>query len=374
MRARTLFTGAIILFLALLSGIGANRCAAADIDAMLGQMVMVGFRGTGEEPLTPDLKHLLEDVQAGRIGGVILFEPDYTTKALRNIMSTEQVKSLTDMLQKEAAVPLFIAVDQEGGLVRRFTPGHGFPDTPSAKNLGSHDNAEETLQAARELGKHLVRAGVNLDFAPVVDLDVNNSSPAIGARERAFSGDAEQVIKHAEAFAQGLAEEGLLYCYKHFPGHGSSTGDSHLGFTDISATWDERELLPYRELLAENPPCMVMIGHLVVNRLDAEHPASLSRPVVTRLLREKLGWDGVVVTDDMQMRAIVDHYGEKEAIALAVNAGVDIILMGGNLIPDEKLGRRIYGLLRELVEEGTLSRERIAESYGRIMRLKNSLE
>lgn len=362
----------LALALALASPARAGQDGDPDVDAMLGQMVMVGFRGTGEAPLTPDLENLLEDIGDGKVGGVVLFEPDYTTGTRRNIVSIEQAGRLAALLQGAAAIPLFVAVDQEGGRVRRFRPEHGFPDTPSPREMG-RGTPEETRRWGALTGRHLALAGVNLDFAPTLDLDVNPDSPAIGRLGRSFSPDASAVAEHAAAFAAGLWSEGVLPCYKHFPGHGSAVDDSHHGFTDITDTWSDRELRPYRDALAGPTPCMVMIGHLTLRHIDPAYPASLSRAIVARMLREGLGWDGVVVTDDMQMRAIGAEYGDKEALRLAVEAGVDIILVGGNLRPDPRLGRAVHGMLKELADSGAISPERIRESYGRIMALKKRM-
>lgn len=356
----------------ILVAVSDTKAAEPSLDAMLGQMVMVGFRGTGEEPLVRDLENLSRDIEEGKIGGVILFEPDYLTRGVRNIVSIEQTRRLADLLQSRAAIPLFVAVDQEGGRVRRFTPGHGVPATPSARDMGMGE-PDTTFEEGSRLGAALARAGVNLDFAPVVDVDVNPDSPAIGRLGRSFSADPRAVADHARAFARGLWSRGVLPCYKHFPGHGSAAADSHAGFTDISATWKEDELPPYRALLSGKPPAMVMVGHLSLDRFDAVHPSSLSKAIIDGVLRRDLGWDGVVITDDLQMQAIRDNYGEKEALALAVNAGVDIILVGNNLVHDPETGRKVFALLRELVAEGAIAEARVRQSYRRIMRLKDAI-
>lgn len=362
----------LFLVLALALPVMAGQDGDPDLDAMLGQMVMVGFRGTGETPLTPDLENLLEDIGNGKVGGVVFFEPDYTTGARRNIVSIEQAGRLAALLQGAAAIPLFVAVDQEGGRVRRFRPEHGFPDTPSPREMGQA-TPEKTRRWGAATGRHLALAGVNLDFAPAVDVDINPDSPAIGRLGRSFSPDPDAVAKHAAAFAAGLWSERVLPCYKHFPGHGGALDDSHHGFTDITDTWSDRELQPYRDVLAGPTPCMVMIGHLTLRNVDSAHPASLSRAIIGGMLRKDLGWDGVVVTDDMQMRAVAEEYGDKEALRLAVEAGVDIILVGGNLRPDPRLGRVVHGMLKELAGSGAISPERIRQSHARIMALKQRI-
>jgi beta-N-acetylhexosaminidase len=230
-----------------------------------------------------------------------------------------------------------------------------------------------TYLRGKELGAFLVEVGINTNFAPVVDLDVNPDSPAIGRMGRAFSAEAGTVARHAAAFAEGLASANVLYCYKHFPGHGSAAEDSHAGYADITRTWKKEELDPYRRLLRKDMPGMVMVGHLLHRRLDPLRPSSLSSSTVNGLLRDELGWEGVVITDDMQMDAVLGAYSLKEAIRLALEAGVDVILTGNNLRHDPGQGRGTFDIILELVRSGAIKRQRIEEAYGRIMALKKNM-
>lgn len=362
---------AALLCCALLSRPAGAAKDAPSLEEMAGQMVMTGFRGTGEEPLSEDLEYLLQDILAGRIGGVILFEPDYLTKGPRNITSLRQVNTLTIMLQAQASVPLFIGVDQEGGKVRRFKKEHGIAPTPPAAQLGV-GSPEATREEAFRLGKALYAVGVNLNFAPALDVDVNPQSPAIGALGRSFSPDPEQVAAHGKAFAEGLSEAGIIPCYKHFPGHGSARDDTHLGLTDVTATWSPKELEPYRRILPRTPPAMVMPGHIVHRGKGGDLPASFSPEVVGGMLRGSLGWQGVVITDDLQMQAVEGRYSVEEAMRLAVLAGADILLLGNNLRHDPQLGRKAHAALAQLVRQGFISETRIRESYTRIMELKRA--
>lgn len=340
---------------------------------MIGQMVMTGFRGDGTNPNDPELRAVLEDIRAGRIGGVIFFDRDrQTRKRGRNITSTKQTARLCALLQKNAPIPLFIAVDQEGGRVRRLRPEHGFPDTPSARELGGK-SPEETRKTAQAMGAALKKIGINVNFAPVADVAIHPESPAIGALGRAFSGNSEEAADHAAAFMEGLAAARVIGSYKHFPGHGSAAADSHHALTDITGTWSEAELALYKRLPA-NGPFMVMTGHLMHKGLDAEFPASLSREITTGLLRNELGWQGVVVTDDLEMDAIDLFYSLEERIRLAIDAGVDIILLGNNLRHTPGQGRRVHAAIMELVRSGDISPERIAESWARIRTLKATLQ
>ena len=340
------------------------------LEQMAGQMLLVGFRGlelTGSEPIA-------RDVAEGRVGGVVLFDYDVLLKQPgRNIKNSGQVRRLTAALRALAPLPLFVAVDQEGGRVQRFKARDGFADTPSATEMGSWNNPGRVRTSAEAMGDMLRDLGVNLDFAPCVDVNVNPKSPAIGALGRSFSSDPERVALNAEAFLRGLADAGVLACLKHFPGHGSAAADSHLGFTDVSATWREAELTPYRLLLARDRVDMVMTAHVFNSRLDPDFPASLSRRITTGLLRGGLGFTGVIVTDDLQMRAVTEKYDLEATVRLALEAGADILLFGNNLAYDPELPARAQAAIVKLVRDGVVPESRVRESYERIMALKNKL-
>lgn len=336
---------------------------------MIGQMLLVGFRGTEVDRDSP----ILRDIREYNLGGVILFDRDVQLQsAERNIQSPEQVRALTASLQAAARVPLFVAVDQEGGRVRRFREDRGFAPAPSAKAMGQGSFDQTRLEGERT-GKLLADLGVNLNFAPVADVDVNPQSPAIGALERSFSADPDLVALHADAFCRGLLAQGVLPCLKHFPGHGSASVDSHRGLTDISATWTPAELRPYETLIPLKASPLIMTGHLFLRQLDDAYPSTLSRAVLTGLLRQRLGFEGVIVSDDMQMRAIADHYGPAEALLLAVEAGVDVLVFGNNLDYDPEIVPKAIDILVKAVEDGRLSPERIEASHDRILAAKQQL-
>ena len=339
------------------------------LESMIGQMIMVGFRGDGSDPNSPEMRTVLADIRDGRLGGVILFERDWQTKKRgRNIRSVQQVAELCALLQKNAPIPLFIGIDQEGGRVQRFRREHGFSETPSAAYLGASD-LENTHKTALTLGSALRAIGINVNFAPVADVAVHPDSPAIGALGRAFSDDVETAARHAVAFMDGQVESGIIGSYKHFPGHGSATTDTHKHLTDITETWREEELTLYKSL-PPNGPFMIMTGHLIHRELDPLYPASLSKAIPTGLLREKLGWQGVVITDDLEMNASELFYSIEERVRLAIDAGVDIIMFANNLRYHPEQCRRVHAAIMEQVRMGKISPERIAESWKRIRTLK----
>ena len=331
---------------------------------------MVGFRGLNLAPENP----VAADIRDRKIGGMILFDYDVPTKtAVRNIQSPEQVTQLVRSLQQQAATPLFVAIDQEGGRVNRLKEKFGFPPTVSAQSLGTGNDPKATEQQAERTATTLEQLGLNLNFAPVVDLNTNPDNPVIGKIERSFSADPGIVTRHAEAWIAAHHRHNVLCALKHFPGHGSSRADSHLGFVDVTETWTKAELEPYRQLIKAGEADIVMTAHIFNAKLDPNVPATLSRPVIAGILRGELGYQGVVVSDDMQMKAISAHYGLETAIQKAVDAGVDILVFGNNSLFDPDIAQKAAAIIKQSVKEGKISSARIDESYQRIMKLKKRL-
>jgi len=340
------------------------------LDLWIGQMLMVGFRGT-ELQGNPFLR-TLRDLN---LGGVILFDRDVPTQSpIRNIVSPQQVQILIAQLQTLSEVRLLIAIDQEGGRIARLKARHGFSTTPSQAELGRLDDEKETRSSAREVGELLVDLGINVNFAPVLDLAVNPDNPIIAALERSYGADADLVERHARWTIEEFHRAGLLSAVKHFPGHGASKEDSHLGLPDVTNLWSETELEPFSTLISEQLPDLVMMAHLYNAEWDETYPATLSSAVITGILRQQLGFEGVVVSDDMKMGAIAQNYSLEESIELAVKAGVDILLFGNNSSSyDPQIARKAFDILKDLVERGTLSRDRIQQSYQRISNLKGKI-
>ena len=330
---------------------------------------MIGFRGLDADDRSP----IVGDIRAGRIGGVIFFDRDLALNAgERNIHSPRQVKKLIAQLQNAAAVPLLVAVDQEGGQVARIKEKHGFPATVTPQSLGDLDDPRETRRQAGAIAATLAKAGFNLNFSPVVDLNVNPANPIIGRFQRSFSADPDTVSRHARAVIEAKRQHGVTSCLKHFPGHGSSRQDSHLGFTDVSSTWAPLELAPYRDLISRGLADAVMTAHIFNSRLDPEFPATLSKKTITGLLRKEMRFCGVVISDDMDMKAISTEYNRDTALELALNAGIDILLIANNLVFDESVAARTQEIILGLVTSGRVSETRIEESCQRILDLKSS--
>jgi beta-N-acetylhexosaminidase len=335
---------------------------------MIGQMILVGFRGMTVD----DESSIFRDITERGIGGVILFDYDVPLKkADRNIGSPDQVAALTRTLQEWAAVPLLVSIDQEGGWVNRLKEKYGFPKSVSAGYLGRLDDADSTRFYADRTAATLSDIGVNLNFAPVVDLNLNPDNPIIGKIERSFSEDPQVVSRHAAIVVRSHRDKGIATALKHFPGHGSSAGDTHRGLVDVTKTWQSLELRPYEMLIDSGLVDAVMTAHVVNRQLDAAGPSStLSEPTITGVLRNQLGYDGVVFSDDLQMGAIADHYELETVVRLALEAGVDILTFGNNSVYEPDIAERVIRIIVNLVEQDVITKSRIEESYRRIMDLK----
>ena len=333
----------------------------------IGQMVMVGFRGT---ELSED-STIYKDLSERNISGVVLFDRDVVTgNRSRNIEDPTQLMHLSNDIIAATPNSPFIAVDQEGGLVSRLKESKGFPKSVSAEYLGNLDNEDSTRHYASIMAQEFMVVRTNTNFAPVVDVNTNPENPVIGELERNFSSDPEKVAKHAGFVIDEYSKEGILTVLKHFPGHGSSTTDSHLGFTDVTDTWDPKELIPYKELFAEKDIRAVMTAHIFNANIDSVWPATLSEKTINGLLRDSLGFDGVVFSDDMQMDAIREEYGLETAIQQAINAGVDVLIFGNNLHYEPDIAERAIGIIQKLLREGKVEKETVERSIARIDSLK----
>lgn len=337
------------------------------IEEAVGQMLMIGFRG---DVLDRDIAAMLRDIQPG---GVVLFDYDLPSKGevVRNITSPWQLRALISALQDIA--PNFIAVDAEGGYVNRLKKEYGFAvSVPSAQKLG-RQSPGKTKRVADALARELKDMGINWNFAPVVDVNIDPKSPAVGAIERSFSDVPRSVVAHARAFVNAYRAQQIIPTLKHFPGHGSAAGDTHLGVTDVTQTYRRaKELLPYQKFILKGYNDPIITAHIVNRKLDnSGRPATLSHDIMTKLLRYEMGFDGVVISDDMQMGAIVEAYGLTEAVVEAVKAGVDMILLA-NQIGEYNI-EQVYEVKNAIVQavaDGVVEEDRICESFNRIQRLK----
>ena len=332
----------------------------------IGAMLLVGFRGTA---IDQD-HHIVRDLSQYHVGSVILFDYDAPSRTRgRNITDAKQLQMLCDQLRSYNP-DLLIGIDQEGGYVSRLSTRYGFPHIMSAQR--SAELGDDTVRRYAQLtAEQLEKAGINLNFAPVADVNVNPKCPVIGAMKRSFSSDTKRVADCCRIWIEEQRKKGIISCLKHFPGHGSARGDTHQGLVDVSSTWQRCELEPYRTLVAENAVDMVMTAHVINRTLDPQGlPASLSGKI-TSLLRDSIGFKGVIVTDDLAMGAITQHYTMTQYIRMAIDAGADLLCLsnnGGSYNSD--LVPQVAATILKLVNEGEVSRERIRQSADRVRRLQ----
>ena len=318
----------------------------------IGQLFMVGFLGTS---VTPDLASFIKEYKPG---GVILFS--------RNLVSIGQMVDLTNHLQAcSPHSPLLISIDQEGGRVSRLP--NGFTIFPPCDLLGRCNSSQLAYAAAATIAKELRTVGVNMNMAPVLDVNSNPANPVIG--DRAFGTTPDVVSALGLATAAGLQDNKVVACGKHFPGHGDTNSDSHKELPVVEASRARLEAVefpPFRRAVAQRVASM-MTAHVLYRALDSELPATLSPGIITKFLRQELQYDGVVLTDDLEMHAIIDHYGIEDAAVRAVLAGCDVLL----ICKDRDREIAAFEAVEQAVASGKISPERLDQSVTRITRLKH---
>lgn len=319
----------------------------------IGQLLMVGFQGT-----TPS-KEIQDLIKRHHIGGVILFS--------RNIKDPVQCEKLTGALQKLSTdAPLLIAVDQEGGRVSRLAPP--FTQFPAARALGQADSVTLTYRCAEAMAKELVAVGINMNFAPVLDVDTNPKNPIIG--DRSFGSNPTLVSKHGLAMIVGMHDQKIIACGKHFPGHGDTAADSHETLPVVNHPISRLADLEFKPFIhaVENRLSCIMTAHVRYAQLDEKFPASLSKKLISQLLRKTIQFEGVVVTDDLEMKGITDGFTVPEAAVKAVQAGSDLVLVCHS--PEQQTAA--LEAMIHAVENGTISEARLNDSLNRLLRLKES--
>jgi beta-N-acetylhexosaminidase len=341
---------------------------ASALERKVGQLIMVGFNGTN--PMDPGVMAVSGQLASGRIGGVMLLG--------RNIQTPDQLTTLTHHLaDQNSGSSVLIAVDQEGGQVQRLAP-LGDPMTWSAaKDLpaATGNCAPRKVRAyyarrAAQLGAY----NINVNFGPVVDVDINPGNPIIGKKKRSFSADPTTVTNCAAGFIAAHQAAGIATALKHFPGHGSSTTDSHTSLPVISQFWRERELEPYRVLKRQDRVDMVMMGHLVHPRFSdtPETPASLSKKGIAEA-RTLAGTDVVIITDDLEMDAVAGRYSIEEAAVQAITVGNDVVLFSSFERTDPELGDRVNAAIMSAVTDGRISETQVDQAAARVAALKHRL-
>ncbi len=326
------------------------------LDEKIGQMIMAGIEGTTP---TPETINLIEDY---KVGGIIFFSDNLTSysQSLHFINGLKRINAVNK-------VPLFLSVDQEGGRVRRLP---GLEELPTNKDIGLRNDPELSYRIGNILAQELKAFGMNVNYSPVIDVNSNPDNPVIG--DRAFGDDPNLVSKLGIQTMKGMEDENIIPVIKHFPGHGDTSVDSHLELPRIDKSLHELheiELVPFIKAIDAGAE-VVMVAHILFSQLDSEYPSSMSKPIITDLLRKELGFEGVIVTDDMMMDAIENHYEAGEAAVQSVKAGNDIILISEHY---EEIVES-FEAIKSAVESGEISEDRIDESVQRILDLKDKYE
>lgn len=322
------------------------------IEEKIGQMLIVSYR---KPIMDDDLKNILTTTKAG---GFIFFSENFSDFQ----KTTQLIKDISDTLD----IPPFLAIDQEGGRVQRLKTMNGvnIKNIPAMYEVGATNDVDYAYNVGREIALDLKKFGINLNFAPVMDVYSNPKNTVIG--NRSFGSDPYLVSKMALSLGKGLLDNGITPVYKHFPGHGDTEVDSHVALPIVNKTKSELmkvELVPFIEAINNNAE-VIMVGHLAVPSITGDYkPASLSKEVITDLLKNELGYKNLVVTDALNMKAITDNYTDKEIYELAINAGVDILLMPNNQIDAIKT-------IRELLNEGKITEKQIDIAVTKILNLK----
>ncbi len=346
--------------------------SSSSLEQKIGNMFMVGFYGTTAKPQS----QICKDIKKYNISGVILFDFNpVNRKKAKNIANKKQLAQLSKELQAcSNNGKLLIAVDQEGGRVQRLKSKYGFygkfpkaSDTPKIPQ-------KKLEKIYNQMGAELQSVGINYNLAPVVDLAINKKNHVIYGLGRSYGSNPKGVAHYSTIFIKSMHRNGILTSLKHFPGHGSSTGDTHKGFVDVTNQWKNSELDPYRILSKKRDIDSVMVAHVMNKNIDKNYPATLSSKTVNGKLRKELGFGGVVITDDLQMGAISQRYTLKQRIKLAVNAGNDILLFGNQLDPKSVVStKKLVNIMISLVKSGDIKIETIKKANTRIKSLKGKL-
>lgn len=321
------------------------------LEEKLGQLLIVGFEG---RELDDNTREYIEDIG---VGGLIFFA--------RNIESKEQVSSLVEDINNMSNIPLFLAIDEEGGIVSRLP--QDYKRLPDSIDIGNTKDIDLAFDYGELLGNRVRSLGLNLNFAPVMDIHSNPSNPVIG--KRAFGTTAEIVSEMGISVAKGIGNTNVIPSIKHFPGHGDTSTDSHIELPIINKSLDDIrdfELIPFKNAIEEGIE-MIMSAHILIPSIDEEYPATLSHKILGDLLRDELGYEGVIVSDDMTMGAIVNNYSLEEASIDFLQAGGDIILVCHGL--DNP--RLVFDKIMYSIENGELTKEEIDSKVYRILELKN---
>lgn len=334
-----------------------EQIATMTLDEKIGQLLLIGLDGYSPSAFAKEM------VQQNKVGGFILYKDN-----IKDVAQTVNLLNELKAANTQGAAPLWLSLDQEGGKVSRLPSEiHAFP---SARELGANDDADRTAAVGQAIGQSVGALGFNMDFAPVLDIDSNPANPVIG--NRSFGSDADTVIRHGLSMLDGISASGVAAVVKHFPGHGDTSVDSHYALPVVNKSLEELEqleLLPFAEAVNRKADA-VMVAHLLIPALDKKYPTSISEHAINGLLRTTLGYDGVVVTDDMTMGGLLQDNDIGDAAVQAVLAGADLLLVGHK----EALQKKVLTALQKSVESGVITESRLDESVRRLLILKEAYQ
>lgn len=342
----------------------------------VGQMMMVKFKGSTVD----ENSFIIQKLKEYHIGGIILdnYRDPHSTA---NIVNPQQLKTLTTKLQSYSIQynghPLFIALNQEGGLINTLKPAHGFNNKNdlSQFDLGKTNQKtifDETLKRALLLKE----AGINVNLAPVADLNINPNNPGIGKLKRSFGDNPQEVTKDLETAIKAYKKAGIFCTLKHFPGLGSASKNTDYDKADLSQSWNAKELIPYQNLINSGINCsFIMMSHLINKKLDESGmPASLSKKITTDLLVKKMNYQGLIITDDMDAVSVRKNYPVREAIEKAVLAGNNVLIYGGTQGHDaDEETVMLFNTLLDLARKNPEVRDKVLESYRKILKVKQGM-
>lgn len=339
------------------------------LEEKIGQKLVVGFRCSKlqDEPQLEDL------LRQGLLGGIILFKRDLQTGQSRNLIDHAQIKKLINDIKGSSKLPIFVTIDQEGGNVTRLNSSNGFTDFPSAYEIGTKGDLNSAKEIYQQVAQTLYETGFNVNFAPVLDLCINTKNQVIFARGRCFSEYPEKVATFGQIHIESHLERKILPVAKHFPGHGSSFGDTHLGWVDISTTWKQVELVPYKILSKANKLPAVMVGHLFNKNIDPIYPATFSRIWIEEVLRKQIEFNGLIFSDDLQMKAISENFSLEEVVELSFISGIDVLVFANQMEYNPNIVNEIIDIVKNLLNEGKIKISQIDKSVEKIIDYKLEL-
>ncbi len=347
-----------VLFILLFLAMFCPDIKANNLDSKIAQMIIVGFEGDSIH--SPGFKKILNQIENNEISGVIIFA--------KNIKSKKDLIEMNKKILSKAKITPFIAIDNEGGYVQRYD----FIDSKSAKEVSKldMDSIKQEYSKMAQLEKELK---INFNFAPCVDLELEKNS-IISKSERSYGNEPEKVVEIAKIFISEHNKRKIITSIKHFPGHGSTKGDTHKGFVDATNTFSDKELIPYFKLSKSDKLNTVMVSHIFNSDFDKNYPASLSKSTID-FLKNRINYQGLIVSDDYDMGAIRKNYTLRQIVVNSINSGVNIMLFSNNIDKkDKNLALKIRKIIKEEIKKGTIKEEAIEDSYKKIIELKKNLE